>query len=265
MQVGLFGGSFNPPHAGHALVAEIALRRLALDQLWWIVTPGNPLKNARELAPLAERIGLSEADRRRSAHQGDRLRGEPQSALHRRHAGPGQGAQSGRRFRLDHGRRQSARLPPLAALAADRADLSDRRHRPAGLDAFLPVVGGGQDLRLCAGRRGRCAAPGAHARAGLDLHPRPALVAVVDRDPGRGESATPADPARLFDRSSSASSGHVAFAASRRPARACSLAAHGRDDRQHANGEQAARARRRRCSRSPASSCRWRWWRSATG
>ena len=64
-QVGLFGGSFNPPHAGHALVAEIALRRLALDQLWWIVTPGNPLKNARELAPLAERIRLSESDRRR--------------------------------------------------------------------------------------------------------------------------------------------------------------------------------------------------------
>ncbi len=60
MQVGLFGGSFNPPHAGHALVAEIALRRLDLDQLWWIVTPGNPLKSTRELAPLAERIRLSE-------------------------------------------------------------------------------------------------------------------------------------------------------------------------------------------------------------
>lgn len=60
MQIGLFGGSFNPPHAGHALVAEIALRRLALDQLWWMVTPGNPLKNAGELAPLAERIRLSE-------------------------------------------------------------------------------------------------------------------------------------------------------------------------------------------------------------
>jgi nicotinate-nucleotide adenylyltransferase len=58
MQVGLFGGSFNPPHAGHALVAEIALRRLALDQLWWIVTPGNPLKSTRELAPLAERLRL---------------------------------------------------------------------------------------------------------------------------------------------------------------------------------------------------------------
>lgn len=60
MAVGLFGGSFNPPHAGHALVAEIALRRLKLDKLWWIVTPGNPLKNSHELAPLAERLRLSE-------------------------------------------------------------------------------------------------------------------------------------------------------------------------------------------------------------
>lgn len=61
MVVGLFGGSFNPPHPGHALVAEIALRRLGLDRLWWIVTPGNPLKSRNELAPLAERIALSEA------------------------------------------------------------------------------------------------------------------------------------------------------------------------------------------------------------
>lgn len=61
MHVGLFGGSFNPPHAGHALVAEIALRRLRLQQLWWIVTPGNPLKDTHELAPLGERIRLSRA------------------------------------------------------------------------------------------------------------------------------------------------------------------------------------------------------------
>jgi nicotinate-nucleotide adenylyltransferase len=60
MQVGLFGGSFNPPHAGHVLVAEIAMRRLKLDQLWWMVTPGNPLKSTRELKPLAERLELSE-------------------------------------------------------------------------------------------------------------------------------------------------------------------------------------------------------------
>lgn len=60
MQVGLFGGSFNPPHAGHALVAEIALRTLQLDQLWWMVTPGNPLKAGRESASLPDRLALSE-------------------------------------------------------------------------------------------------------------------------------------------------------------------------------------------------------------
>jgi nicotinate-nucleotide adenylyltransferase len=59
--VGLFGGSFNPPHQGHMLVADIALHRLGLDQLWWMVTPGNPLKSRRELKPLAERISLSKA------------------------------------------------------------------------------------------------------------------------------------------------------------------------------------------------------------
>jgi len=55
-RIGLFGGSFNPPHEGHKLVSEIALRRLGLDQLWWLVTPGNPLKGKSELAALAERI-----------------------------------------------------------------------------------------------------------------------------------------------------------------------------------------------------------------
>ncbi|RCS24018.1 nicotinate-nucleotide adenylyltransferase [Phyllobacterium salinisoli] len=60
MAVGLFGGSFNPPHAGHSLVAEISLRQLHLDQLWWMVTPGNPLKDVSELAPLAERLAESE-------------------------------------------------------------------------------------------------------------------------------------------------------------------------------------------------------------
>ena len=60
MVVGLFGGSFNPPHEGHALVAEIAIRKLKLDQLWWMVTPGNPLKSAAGLAPLPTRLRLSE-------------------------------------------------------------------------------------------------------------------------------------------------------------------------------------------------------------
>ncbi|MEM1377453.1 MAG: nicotinate-nucleotide adenylyltransferase [Pseudomonadota bacterium] len=61
MTVGLFGGSFNPPHEGHVLVAELGIRRLMLDQVWWMVTPGNPLKNATDLTSLAQRCALSDA------------------------------------------------------------------------------------------------------------------------------------------------------------------------------------------------------------
>jgi len=57
-RIGLLGGSFNPPHEGHLLISEIALRRLELDQIWWIVTPGNPLKDHDKLAPLAKRVAL---------------------------------------------------------------------------------------------------------------------------------------------------------------------------------------------------------------
>lgn len=59
LSVGLFGGSFNPPHAGHRLVAEIALRRLALHQLWWVVSPGNPLKVGRKQLALDVRVAES--------------------------------------------------------------------------------------------------------------------------------------------------------------------------------------------------------------
>ena len=59
MRIGLLGGSFNPPHAAHRLISVMALKRLQLDQVWWMVTPGNPLKNHGELAPLADRIALS--------------------------------------------------------------------------------------------------------------------------------------------------------------------------------------------------------------
>jgi nicotinate-nucleotide adenylyltransferase len=44
MRIGLFGGSFDPAHEGHAHVAETALKRLGLDRIWWLVTPQNPLK-----------------------------------------------------------------------------------------------------------------------------------------------------------------------------------------------------------------------------
>ena len=45
MRVGLLGGSFNPPHAAHRAISLFALKRLKLDRVWWLVTPGNPLKD----------------------------------------------------------------------------------------------------------------------------------------------------------------------------------------------------------------------------
>jgi nicotinate-nucleotide adenylyltransferase len=56
MHVGLLGGSFNPAHAGHRHVAELALARLGLDQVWLMVSPGNPLKPRQGMAPLADRL-----------------------------------------------------------------------------------------------------------------------------------------------------------------------------------------------------------------
>ncbi|HEY8123891.1 MAG TPA: nicotinate-nucleotide adenylyltransferase [Methylocystis sp.] len=59
MRIGLFGGSFDPPHEGHALVSRLALTRLKLDRLWWIVSPGNPLKDARALPSIDARIAAA--------------------------------------------------------------------------------------------------------------------------------------------------------------------------------------------------------------
>jgi nicotinate-nucleotide adenylyltransferase len=60
LRVGLFGGSFNPPHAAHRAASLFALKRLQLDAVWWLVTPGNPLKDTRALPPIEERLAASE-------------------------------------------------------------------------------------------------------------------------------------------------------------------------------------------------------------
>ena len=57
-RIGVMGGTFNPPHGGHALISRTALRRLGLDQLWWVVTPGNPLKINNGLPHARQRMDL---------------------------------------------------------------------------------------------------------------------------------------------------------------------------------------------------------------
>ena len=60
-RIGLFGGTFDPPHEAHLGACLLAMKRLALDEVWWLVTPGNPLKDTRGLAPLDDRIAAARA------------------------------------------------------------------------------------------------------------------------------------------------------------------------------------------------------------
>jgi nicotinate-nucleotide adenylyltransferase len=55
MRIGLLGGSFNPPHVAHRDISLFAIKRLKLDRVWWLVTPGNPLKDAGGLHDLGRR------------------------------------------------------------------------------------------------------------------------------------------------------------------------------------------------------------------
>jgi len=57
--VGLLGGSFNPAHGGHLHISKEALKRLQLDEVWWLVSPQNPLKARRGMAPLAQRLATA--------------------------------------------------------------------------------------------------------------------------------------------------------------------------------------------------------------
>ena len=65
MRIGLLGGSFNPAHGGHRRISLFAREALGLDEVWWLVSPGNPLKPDAGMAPLARRF----ASARRQAHR----------------------------------------------------------------------------------------------------------------------------------------------------------------------------------------------------
>lgn len=61
MRIGVLGGSFNPAHGGHVHISREAYRRLGLDQVWWLVSPQNPLKPKSGMAPLNERMSQAKA------------------------------------------------------------------------------------------------------------------------------------------------------------------------------------------------------------
>lgn len=60
-RIGLLGGSFNPAHSGHLHISRLALEFLRLDEVWWLVSPGNPLKPLEDMAPFAARMVSAQA------------------------------------------------------------------------------------------------------------------------------------------------------------------------------------------------------------
>ena len=66
IRVGLLGGSFNPAHGGHRRISLFAREALGLDEVWWLVSPGNPLKPKAGMAPLAARLASARKQARRA-------------------------------------------------------------------------------------------------------------------------------------------------------------------------------------------------------
>lgn len=60
LRVGVLGGSFNPAHEGHLHISLLALKQLQLDEVWWMVSPQNPLKSIEDMAPFEERLTNAE-------------------------------------------------------------------------------------------------------------------------------------------------------------------------------------------------------------
>jgi nicotinate-nucleotide adenylyltransferase len=136
MKVGLYGGSFNPAHAGHSHVARTALRRLGLDRVIWLVAPRNPLKAAGETADLAER--LAGAARRA---RGPRMR---VSDIEARIGDARMGeARTGARYTIDTVRWLIARFPGVRFVWIMGADSLAGFHRWRGwadLARALPIA-----------------------------------------------------------------------------------------------------------------------------
>lgn len=150
-RIGLLGGSFDPAHEGHVHITEQALRRFGLDRIWWLVSPGNPLK-ARGPAPIAQRVAAARAllsDPRVivtdiEAHLRTRMTADTIAAL--QHLYPAvrfvwlMGSDNLVQFdRWDRWREIAARVP-IGVLARPGSRLAARRSRMARIlaDARIP-------------------------------------------------------------------------------------------------------------------------------
>lgn len=142
MRIGIFGGSFDPAHEGHAHVAETALKRLALDQVWWLVSPQNPLKP--KSSPIGERLASARAMARGrkmivtdlETQLGCAYTYQTIRALKRRYRGVAftlvMGADNLSNFRKWRNWREVASALPIAIVARPGAGPSGRLSAPPG-------------------------------------------------------------------------------------------------------------------------------------
>ena len=86
-KIGLLGGSFNPAHRGHRRISLAAMEALGLDEVWWLVSPGNPLKPAKGMAPFEARLASAREQAKGTRIKVSDFERAGGHALHRRHAG----------------------------------------------------------------------------------------------------------------------------------------------------------------------------------
>lgn len=136
-RIGLLGGSFDPPHAGHVAITMAAMRRFGLDRVWWLVTPGNPLKDHGP-APLTMRIAAARAllDDPRvivtdlESRMGTRMTADTIAAIQRAYPGVCfvwlMGSDNLRQFHRWDRWREIARAVPIGVMARPGSRLSAR-------------------------------------------------------------------------------------------------------------------------------------------
>lgn len=186
-RVGLLGGSFNPAHSGHRKIALAAREALGLDEVWWLVSPGNPLKRAGGMAPLPTRFASAVRQARRAPIR--------VSAIER---------ELGTRYTVDTLRRLKRRYPRVAFVWLMGADNLAQFHRWRdwkGIARAMPIAviaRPGYDARAIASpamawlRRYRRSAASLKSRGGWSA---PALVFMrFDPDPRSATAIRRADP-----------------------------------------------------------------------
>ena len=181
MRIGLFGGTFDPPHEAHLGACLIAMKRLDLDRVWWLVTPGQSAQEHARPRPAGGARPSRQGTHAPSAHRRHRRRGADRHALHLRDHCLSAAPLSGRALRLDHGRRQPAQLSPLAEMARDRRHGADRGDRPSRTEPLRQRQRGGTSAGTRPHPGDGSEIPGRSQAAGVGLPPRPEVAAVLDR------------------------------------------------------------------------------------